>query len=200
MADRVIVFIDAQNMYQGARRAFFQPQDFHTRGQFWPDALGHLIVGSGPPGVSRILQEVRIYGGRPDATRQPQAYAAHMKQCSAWAAKGTTVITRPLRYPPAWSSEKPREKGVDVLIAVDLVTLAIDNAYDVAVLASADTDLIPALEYVTKRLAPVKRVEVVSWRSPAVRGRLSVPGLNVWCHWLDEAKYQALADSTDYNV
>jgi hypothetical protein len=89
---------------------------------------------------------------------------------------------------------------VDVRIAVDLVTLAIDDVYDVAVLASADTDLIPALEYMSRRLAPAKRVEVAAWRSPTVRGRLSVPGLNVWCHWLDEAKYQALADSTDYNV
>jgi hypothetical protein len=111
-----------------------------------------------------------------------------------------TVITRPLRYPHAWPREKAQEKGIDVLIAVDLVTLAIDDAYDIAVLVSADTDLIPALEYVARRLTPAKKIEVVAWRSPGVRGRLSVPGVNVWCHWLDAAKYQAVADPTDYNL
>jgi uncharacterized LabA/DUF88 family protein len=200
LTDRVIVFIDAQNMYQGARRAFFQVHDFHTRGQFRPDALDQLIVASGPPAAVRALQEVRIYSGRPDATRQPQAYAAHMKQCHAWSTAGATVITRPLRYPHTWPHEKAQEKGIDVLIAVDLVTLAIDNAYDIAVLASADTDLIPALEYVARQLAPAKKAEVAAWRSASFRGRLSVTGVNVWCHWLDIAKYQQLADSTDYNI
>jgi uncharacterized LabA/DUF88 family protein len=123
-----------------------------------------------------------------------------MKQCSAWAAAGVVVIARPLRYPFGWPAEKAREKGIDVLIAVDLVTMAADDEYDIAVLASADTDLVPALEYVTRRLAPPKRVEVVAWRSPILRSRLSVPGMNVWCHWLDVAKYQALADPTDYNI
>lgn len=43
---------------------------------------------------------------------------------------------------------RPREKGTDVKIAIDLVIGAIDNHYDTAVLISSDTDLIPALQYV----------------------------------------------------
>lgn len=43
---------------------------------------------------------------------------------------------------------RPREKGTDVRIAVDLVVGAIDNLYDSAILVSSDTDLIPALDYV----------------------------------------------------
>ncbi|PIU36959.1 hypothetical protein COS77_02885 [Candidatus Roizmanbacteria bacterium CG06_land_8_20_14_3_00_34_14] len=38
------------------------------------------------------------------------------------------------------------EKGVDVLIAVDLVRGAIKNEYDIAYLFSSDTDLIPAIK------------------------------------------------------
>lgn len=40
------------------------------------------------------------------------------------------------------------EKGVDVLIAVDLLIGAYENSYDIAILISSDTDLIPALEKV----------------------------------------------------
>ncbi len=40
------------------------------------------------------------------------------------------------------------EKGVDVKLAVDLLVGAYDNIYDVAILISSDTDLIPAIKKV----------------------------------------------------
>jgi len=40
------------------------------------------------------------------------------------------------------------EKGVDVLMAVDLLTGAYENLYDTTILVSSDTDLIPAIEKV----------------------------------------------------
>lgn len=39
------------------------------------------------------------------------------------------------------------EKGVDTAIATDMIRLAWEGAYDVAVLASSDADLIPAVEF-----------------------------------------------------
>ncbi len=39
------------------------------------------------------------------------------------------------------------EKGVDTLIATDMIRLAWEQAYDVAVLATSDADLIPAVEF-----------------------------------------------------
>lgn len=39
------------------------------------------------------------------------------------------------------------EKGVDTLIATDMIRLAWEEAYDVAVLATSDADLIPAVEF-----------------------------------------------------
>ena len=44
-----------------------------------------------------------------------------------------------------------KEKGVDVRIAVDMVTLACDDKLDTAVLASSDSDLQPAIKEATKR-------------------------------------------------
>jgi uncharacterized protein (TIGR00288 family) len=43
------------------------------------------------------------------------------------------------------------EKGVDVQIAVDLVSGAYENHYDRVILMSSDTDLLPALEKVRSK-------------------------------------------------
>jgi len=43
------------------------------------------------------------------------------------------------------------EKGVDTRIVTDMISLAWQDAYDVAVLASLDADLIPAVEFVQQK-------------------------------------------------
>jgi uncharacterized LabA/DUF88 family protein len=51
----------------------------------------------------------------------------------------------------------PQEKKTDVNIAVSLISDALDNKYDTAILVTGDSDIVPALEAV-KRLAPSKRL------------------------------------------
>lgn len=43
------------------------------------------------------------------------------------------------------------EKGVDTAIATDMIRLAWERAYDVAVLVSSDADLVPAVEFLDQR-------------------------------------------------
>ncbi|MCH8046307.1 MAG: NYN domain-containing protein [Planctomycetes bacterium] len=43
------------------------------------------------------------------------------------------------------------EKGVDTAIATDMIRLAWEDAYDVAILATADADLVPAVEFLDVR-------------------------------------------------
>lgn len=43
------------------------------------------------------------------------------------------------------------EKGVDTLIATDMIRLAWEDAYDIGVLASLDSDLVPAVEFLALR-------------------------------------------------
>ena len=52
------------------------------------------------------------------------------------------------------------EKGVDVLMAVDLLAGAYENLYDTAVLISSDTDLIPAIE---KARTMKKKIEYIGF-------------------------------------
>lgn len=43
------------------------------------------------------------------------------------------------------------EKGVDTLLATDMIRLAWEGAYDLAVLATLDSDLVPAVEFLNAR-------------------------------------------------
>lgn len=198
--DRLILFIDAQNIYRGAKESFFGGGQSNAGGQFDPVKLGELIASRGGSGGSaRVLAGVRVYSGRPDPTRDPTTYAAHIRQCARWESDGAVVITRPLRYPPSWPRQRAEEKGVDVALAVDFVTLAVDAAYDVGVVMSTDTDILPALEFTHRRYSGSRRVEVAAWRSRGSNRRLSLPGSNIWCHWLARTDFDSVADRTNYN-
>ena len=86
-----------------------------------------------------------MYRGRPDATKDPKGYAANRKQSVAWTRQPQTeLITRTLRYPATWLNEPAEEKGIDVALAIDMVTMAVHGEYDVGILMSLDADLKPA--------------------------------------------------------
>jgi len=190
----LIIFIDRQNVYKNARDAFFSPSYPSYYGQIDPLKLADLICQR-TSATNVNLKQVRIYRGRPDSTKDPQTYKAHMKQCLFWQSCGVEVITRPLRYLP---SSKPQEKGIDVALAVDYVTMAVDGEYHIGVVFSTDTDLRPALEFVYKKFAHIK-IETVSWRSPCFKKWLSIPTGNIWCHFLDINDYYSVADTTNYS-
>jgi uncharacterized LabA/DUF88 family protein len=97
----------------------------------------------------RTLEKVNVYKGRPSEKHQRQAYAAFRRQEAAWKAElpgVIDVIARTLRYPEDWPASRAEEKGIDVALAVDLLYHAYRRDYDIAVVASTDTDLVPALE------------------------------------------------------
>jgi len=200
---RVVVFIDYQNVYNGAREAFDLGGDPSRYGQIDPLRLAQLIVARHPE--ESHLAAVRVYRGRPDSAKQPRAYGANMRQSAAQERRGrglVEVITRTLRYPFDWPQSPAQEKGIDVALAVDFVTMAGDGQYDIGVLMSTDTDLVPALEAVLKLGGrPYPRCESAAWsRSGAYSRRLYVPGKKVWCHWLKPEDYAAVEDLTDYNL
>ena len=149
---RLAVFIDYQNAYMGARQAFGTgPDDPHVVGQFNPLELARLVVRRQPnySGAKlRRLSQVSIYRGLPGASQNPTGYAAARRQVARWQSYGSggghrlEVQTRPLDY----RLGKPREKGIDVLLALDLAFGAASRDFDVVVLFSGDSDLLPALE------------------------------------------------------
>lgn len=77
--------------------------------------------------------------------------------------------------------------------------MAVRKEYDVGILMSTDTDLKPALETVAQLTTSTgPRPEAAAWREKDLRDRrLSIGTRNLWCHWLDETTYTAVADATD---
>ena len=144
MTDRVVLFLDYQNVYMSARSLFHPMGAPHWNGQIDPLALGRLLVDRSP--FDRELAGVRVYRGLPESTKDPKGYGASQRQISSWAqAPEIEVITRTLRYPQNWPTEKPKEKGIDVALAIDFALMDVRGDYDVGVLMSTDTDLKPAL-------------------------------------------------------
>lgn len=201
---RVAVFIDYQNIYMSARETFGLKHEHFVHGQVYPRRLGLLVTARGRVvDPMRELERVWVFRGEPVAKHSRSGQAACQRQVEYWSAqRRVSVVTRPLKYYEIGRNAygevmyEAREKGIDVLLALYMVMGAMRDEYDVAVLASADTDLVPALETV---LELGKRCEVVAWQAKGGRNsRLSIPGRNLWCHWLKHRDYENLCDPTDY--
>ena len=147
-----------------------------------------------------MLKEVRIYRGLPSNSQDPKGYGAARRQIAAWKKLPWVEATaRPLRYPWNYPNVKAEEKGIDVQIAVDFVTMAVRREYDIGILMSGDTDLLPAIEAVTDLGNAI--AEVAAWKPPTGRGRrLNLKSRRVRCHWIEEHNYTTIRDNTDYNI
>jgi hypothetical protein len=202
---RVVVFVDYQNAYREARRSFFDDRnDPFTVGQFDPVGLAELVTARATdcfPGDPRTLTQVRIYSGLPDAVKEPKGYAATSRQIGKWGADPRVrVFARPLRYPGGWPKDPPRQKGVDIWLAIHYLAMALRGEYDVGVLVSRDTDMLPAIEEV-QMVGSHVGCEVTTWAPKTVTpGRLRTEGRPLWCHYITRDAFQHIEDRRDYNT
>ena len=104
--------------------------------------------------------------------------------------KGNSFIelkTTPLKQREA----EIHQKGVDVLLAIDLVNLAHTGAYDIAIILSGDTDLIEAVKLV-KNLG--KTVIIISYHTPGN------PALSNISDLMNAGKFINLKDFTNEEI
>lgn len=155
-------------------------------------------MGRNPLSGDRTLKEFRVYTGRPSPSADNKSYSAWRALTADWEKNGVTVVSRALSYPPNCPRERPREKGIDVNLAVDFVAGAVDGAFDVGVIFSTDRDLLPALEFVSGH--PELRVvgEAAARWVPGANAPLTIKGRSIWCHGLDAKDYQLIRDTTSY--
>jgi uncharacterized LabA/DUF88 family protein len=81
---------------------------------------------------------------------QVQCYARQSKSLPRCTACHRTIATCPHEGCGAQIAGTI-EKGVDTAIATDMIRLAWEDAYDVAVLSSSDADLVPAVKFLDQK-------------------------------------------------
>lgn len=159
ISEKVGIFIDGSNFYHGASRLLSNHSASSVQVPLKYDYNGLIqLLASG-----RTVTEKTYYVGlvrrdpkRTDAkveqmVRNQQRLFALLESAQIHVEQGHLM-----RYP----SNSFHEKGVDVRLAIDLVEGAYENRYDVAILLSSDTDMIPALQRVKKY---GKKVEYVGF-------------------------------------
>ena len=147
--DRLMIFIDGENLMYGAG-------NFGIRVDF--DRLVNFLS------EKRSLKGKYYYNSIPS----PEDYSAdktkidnQMRFYRFLEHSGFITRIRPLRKrlfkfkcihcDQVTRTEKPIEKGVDVALVTDMLSLAADGTYDTALIVSGDSDFCAAIEEVQRR-------------------------------------------------
>jgi uncharacterized LabA/DUF88 family protein len=196
---RTVAFIDGQNLFYAARNAFG-----HTYPNYDVSALATAICQK----QNWKLAQVRFYTGIPDVTDDASWNHFWTAKLAQMGRQGVHVFSRALRYRnqtvrlPDGQTHTflvGQEKGVDVRLALDIVSLAYQKAYDVVLVFSQDQDL----SEVADEIRPIAKQQIRWIRiacafpsSPASANRRGINGTD-WIK-IDRATYDACLDPRDY--
>lgn len=209
---RTVAFFDGQNLFHAAKAAF---------GSRWPDYDPQALVARVCAEKGWTPTEVRHYTGVPSAKDDPKWNHFWNSKMAAMGSRGVITFNRSLMYRDQevlWPDKSPitlpdgtpyvlrvgKEKGIDIRIALDVVSLAVDEAYDVAILFTQDQDLSEAVDEV-KRIARLQRrwVKVACAYpfsptpvDPRHRNGRGVNGTD-WIR-IDQASYASCVDPNNY--
>lgn len=194
-----MAFIDGQNLYQHAKEAFG-----HIHPNYDPIKLhAHVCAANG-----WIPNLVRFYTGVPGAVEDPMWAAYWSNRVLALKRAGVFVTTRPLRYRTREAYDEngklttftvPHEKGIDVRLALDVVSCAVSGQFDVAVIFSQDQDLSEAAADVKKIAAAAGKEIKLCSAFPSGPNASSNRGIN-GTDWfrIEQADYDQCLDPKDY--
>ena len=151
---------------------------------------------------------VRFYTGVPNLERAPMWTRYWAKRLLYMKNAGISVTTRPLRYREETVTDAfgntavvftPREKGIDVRLALDIVSTARTQQWSVAVIFSQDQDLAEVVQEVLSIAKEQQRWIEICCAFPDGPNATSRRGIDktTWCR-MDEEFYGACIDPTDY--
>ncbi len=113
------------------------------------------------------LDYIKVFRGEANAEQSPFFHKCNEEQKRRWETDPRVDVEyRDLYY--RWNNETgdyvSREKGIDVLIALEAYRLTISGAYDIIIIASHDSDLIPVFEVAERDAhAGSGRLELACW-------------------------------------
>lgn len=199
------VVIDYQNIHLTAHGLWCAPGDAPHLCLIHPLQFANQIIAQrnliqrlvaeaqGATYVDLTLAGVHVFRGQPSNKNDPRNYARTQAQRAEWTKDRRVSVTyRPLKY---YDDGSVKEKGIDVHVALSLVTQAAqaDAKGSVVILAAHDTDQEPALA-LARQLAG-KRVETAGWHGARV---LRVTGEQIWHTKLDDQAFQRSIDRKQY--
>ena len=138
---RTIAFFDGQNLFYAAKYAF---------GYSWPNYDPLLLTQTVCQTKGWQVEETRFYTGIPSAQDDPFWNHFWMAKLAQMGREGVRTFSRNLKYRnqtvqlPGGGTTTilvGSEKGIDVRLALDVVSAARDNACDVALIFSQDQDI-----------------------------------------------------------
>lgn len=196
---RAFAFIDGQNLFYAAKEAFG-----YTFPNYDVKALSIAVCRQ----FGWQLSEAHFYTGIPDADDDFEKNHFWTGKLAVMGREGVKSYTRALRYRnrtirlPDGSKHtflSGEEKGIDVRIALDVIRLARQRQYDVALIFSQDQDMSEVAEEIRLVAADQNRwIKVVSAFpvSPTSRNRRGINKTD-WVR-IDRAMYDAALDRRDY--
>jgi uncharacterized LabA/DUF88 family protein len=170
MEERVAIFIDGSNLYHALR------SNFRRHNLNFPSFTSKLCG-------SRRLFRTYYYNVLQDQSQKPDGYREQQEFLD--------ILSRTPYLEVRLGSTKMAqgtyvEKGIDIMLATDLLYFAWNNFYDVAILVSGDSDFAYALQAV-KNMG--KHVEVAYFESGTSKDLLNVVDNQ---HLLDRRFFQGL--------
>jgi uncharacterized LabA/DUF88 family protein len=154
--ERVVAYIDGFNLYFGLRSKGW-------RRYYWLN-IRTLAENLLKPNQRLLLTKyftARI-AGPPDKEKRQSTYIEALETLSNFQIVYGKYQLNPRQCSQCgFEDEVPNEKMTDVNIAVEILKDAYQDAFDAALLISADSDLVPPVNAV-KELFPSKRVVVAS--------------------------------------
>ena len=141
VSKRAVAFVDGQNLFHSAKESFG-----HTFPNYDIDALAREVCRQ----KAWSFHRVRFYTGVPDASDNSFWHSFWSEKLRAMRSHGVGVFSRSLRYRnrrvklpdgSMYTFLTGEEKGIDVRIALDVVRMARQGDFDVALLFSQDQDL-----------------------------------------------------------
>ena len=197
---KAIIFIDGQNLYRSAKDAFgyhFPNYDIKLLSEWVCRIRGWVLAGT------------NFYTGVPDQRDDLRWHDFWEKKLSYMGRVGVKIFSRSLRYHneefqcPSCNKEYTslvgHEKGVDVRIALDVIRLAHEKAYDIAVIFSQDQDLSEVVAEVKTISDEQGRLIKVLSAFPVSPTSRNPRGINK-TEWIkiDKQTYDACIDPNDY--
>lgn len=214
---RTAIIIDYQNLHLTSAQLFAGSNPIHRSLidplRFSMELIAERNSLQKPNYPLASITKVLVYRGLPSVEHDPKNYARNLAQKANWERDPLTkVIYRPLKYPYLRDPEgakikdkngknlvgKPEEKGIDVLCALALIRETQNAKIDLVILASQDTDLVPALnEAIAYGSA---KIETCAWFSSGNRSSREIrpEGTAIWNTRLNQNHFLNSLDTRIY--